>query len=332
MKGRKKPTAPATSPRSALLGLIALLLVLGVIQFLTSRPGKEAFQPPRGRPVATPLEMQIALARQGFSPGSIDGLEGEQTAQALRAFQASRQLEPNGTLDAATHQRLRINDPVFAQLKLEAADFARIDPPVNSWRERQTRARMGYHSMLEMIAEQSQSDPDLIRSLNPTLDFRALRPGQTVRVPLMAKRAPAGQAALIRIDLGDRVLQAVDAEGRILLHAPVSIARSVDKRPEGELQVEVRVSDPNYTFNPAILTAAAARENITEKFIIQPGPNNPVGTVWIGLDRPSYGIHGTPAPEQVGRTESSGCFRLANWNAEALLPLVEVGTPVIVQP
>ena len=81
-----------------------------------------------------------------------------------------------------------------------------------------------------------------------------------------------------------------------------------------------------------ILSAAAEREGISEKFVIQPGPNNPVGSVWLGLNRPSYGIHGTPEPEQVGRTESSGCFRLANWNAQTLLQATEVGTPVLVLP
>ena len=124
----------------------------------------------------------------------------------------------------------------------------------------------------------------------------------------------------------------MDPTDRILFHAPVSIARRVDKRPSGELEVAVRVADPNYTFNPEILAGTAAREGITGKFIIQPGPNNPVGSVWIGLNLPSYGIHGTPEPEQVGRTESSGCFRLANWNAETLLGLVHDGMPVYVEP
>ncbi|MGB0259698.1 MAG: L,D-transpeptidase, partial [Coraliomargarita sp.] len=97
-------------------------------------------------------------------------------------------------------------------------------------------------------------------------------------------------------------------------------------------RVKVRVENPNYTFNPTILKNTAQREGITAKFIIPPGPNNPVGTVWIGLNLPSYGIHGTPVPEQVGRTESSGCFRLANWNAESLVRAIHDGLPVFVNP
>jgi lipoprotein-anchoring transpeptidase ErfK/SrfK len=94
----------------------------------------------------------------------------------------------------------------------------------------------------------------------------------------------------------------------------------------------VVVHDPNYTFDPAVFPESEEARNLGRKLIIPPGPNNPVGVAWIGLDRPGYGIHGTPNPEQVGRTESHGCFRLANWDARALLGLVRVGLPVVVEP
>jgi lipoprotein-anchoring transpeptidase ErfK/SrfK len=96
--------------------------------------------------------------------------------------------------------------------------------------------------------------------------------------------------------------------------------------------VEVTAPSPNYTFNPEVFPESAEARELGRKLILPPGPNNPVGTAWIGLDKPGYGIHGTPRPEDVGRTESHGCFRLANWNAEYLLQLVTVGTPVRVEP
>jgi lipoprotein-anchoring transpeptidase ErfK/SrfK len=191
---------------------------------------------------------------------------------------------------------------------------------------------MAYHSILEMMAEKSLSDPDLIRQLNPSVDFQNVQPGAHILTPHLPPVRIRSQISHIRISLAERTLQAIDTKGAIAFHCPVSIARSVDKRPSGELYVKVRVADPNYTFNPAILSGTAAREGITQKFVIQPGANNPVGSVWIGLNLPSYGIHGTPEPEKVGRTESSGCFRLANWNAETLLDLVEVGTAIYVEP
>jgi lipoprotein-anchoring transpeptidase ErfK/SrfK len=285
-----------------------------------------------GRPVANAIELQMALAREGFSPGSIDGKPGAQTRQALLAYQQARGLPPSGEFDPATQARLTISEPIYQEVQVHPNDFRRIDPPPASWRERGTRPRMAYHSILEWVAEKSMSDPDLIRQLNPGLDFADLPRNARIRTPHMPPVRIAANTAYLRISLSQRTLQAIDIRGRVRFHSPVSIARRVDKRPSGELRVEVTIADPNYTFNPAILSATAAREGITQKFIIQPGPNNPVGTVWIGLNLPSYGIHGTPEPEQVGRTESSGCFRLANWNAETLLRMVRPGTPVYVEP
>jgi lipoprotein-anchoring transpeptidase ErfK/SrfK len=84
--------------------------------------------------------------------------------------------------------------------------------------------------------------------------------------------------------------------------------------------------------DPELFPESAELQAIGHKLILQPGPNNPVGVAWIGLDKTGYGIHGTPIPEQVGRTESHGCFRLANWDAEYLMRLVWVGMPVLVEP
>ena len=107
----------------------------------------------------------------------------------------------------------------------------------------------------------------------------------------------------------------------------------MDKRPLGEeLHIAALAPNPNYTFDPVVFPESAEAQEIGRKLILQPGPNNPVGTMWFSLDKPGYGIHGTPKPEEVGRTESHGCFRLANWNAEYLHKLVNVGTPVFVDP
>ena len=103
-------------------------------------------------------------------------------------------------------------------------------------------------------------------------------------------------------------------------------------RPVGELHVTVVIPNPNYTFDPLVFPESPEAQALDHKLIIQPGPNNPVGVAWIGLDRIGYGIHGTPEPEKVGRTESHGCFRVANWDARTLLNLSWVGLPVLVEP
>ena len=277
-------------------------------------------------------ELQIALARVGFSPGSIDGASGTQTQAALLAYQTSHGLPRSGAFDADTAQILQIQEPVFITRRLRTDDFAAIGRKPQDWRARGELGRMRYNSLLEMVAEQAQCDPDYIASLNPGINWDQLDTGNNVRIPHVPPFRVHQAAAYIQITLAKRTLRVFSADHRLLFHCPVSIARRVDKRPSGELRVKVRVDQPNYTFNPAILTNTAQREGITQKFIIQPGPNNPVGTVWIGLNLPSYGIHGTAEPEKVGRTESSGCFRLANWNAQTLLDAVHLNMPIYVEP
>lgn len=334
MKRKKKRSKQRTGiPRTGVgLCLIGLLLALAYYFFeMGPLPWQKPTLPP-GRAIENTIELQIALARSGFSPGSIDGKMGSQTQQALLAFQESQELPITGEWAPSLSEHLRIEEPIYAYMELTAAALAKLTPAPSSWRARGELSHFGYHSILEMVAEKSCAHPDFIRSLNPQVNWAALGPGDRILVPLVPPYRIRQKIDEIQIHLEARQLQAFDSLGNLLFHCPVSIAREVAKRPVGELQVMVRVENPNYTFNPGILTAAAAGEGISDKFIIQPGPNNPVGTVWLGLNLPSYGIHGTPSPEKVGRTESSGCFRLANWNAETLLAATKVGTPVFVLP
>jgi lipoprotein-anchoring transpeptidase ErfK/SrfK len=136
----------------------------------------------------------------------------------------------------------------------------------------------------------------------------------------------------VHISLSRHTLEATDADGRLLAHFPVSIARMAEKRPEGELKVTVVIANPNYTFDPEVFPDSAEARQLGRKLVLPPGPNNPVGVAWIGLNLPGYGIHGTPQPEYVGRTESHGCFRLANWDARTMLDLASVGLRVVVDP
>lgn len=284
------------------------------------------------RSINNTTELQIALAREGFSPGSIDGTNGSQTKRALLAYQTAHKLPLTGIFDVTTADDLKIQEPVFITRELTRADFSDVGNKPPNWQALGALDKLRFYSLREMIAEQSQSDPDLIDSLNPDTNWHDLSIGDTIFIPYVPPFRVNETAAYLQIKLSERALQAFSADHRLLFHCPVSIARRIEKRPSGELRVNVRVNEPNYTFNPAILTSTAAREGITQKFIIQPGPNNPVGTVWVGLNLPSYGIHGTPEPEKVGRTESSGCFRLANWNAQTVLHAVHVNMPVFVEP
>ena len=286
-----------------------------------------------GRPVTSWLEAQIELARRGFSSGAIDGVGGAQSAAALRAFQEKEHLAPSGALDGPTRETLLMRAEPLTTLTLSAADCARLQPLSDTWIGKSTQSALDYETALELVAERAHASPNLVKRLNPAIDWRApILPGTVLTVPAVGKVNVSGVAARLHVKLAERVLQVRDAEDRLLAHFPVSIARKVEKRPVGELHVTVAIANPDYTFDPAVFPESEEAQQLGRKLILPPGPNNPVGVAWIGLDRPGYGIHGTPKPEQVGRTESHGCFRLANWDAQTLLPLVWVGLTVVVDP
>jgi lipoprotein-anchoring transpeptidase ErfK/SrfK len=207
-----------------------------------------------------------------------------------------------------------------------------LRPLEKTWLGKSQQDRLDYETVLELVAERSFAHPNLITRLNPEIDWTNVTAGVAVRIPKVALPTFNTKAAFVRIYLAERFLQACDVNTNVLVHFPCSVARLVEKRPAGELHVAAIAGNPTYTFNPEIFPESPEAREIGRKLVLPPGPNNPVGTIWIGLDAPGYGIHGTPRPEDVGRAETHGCFRLANWNAELLAQLVSVGTPVVVEP
>jgi lipoprotein-anchoring transpeptidase ErfK/SrfK len=284
------------------------------------------------RPVQNVLEAQLELARQGISSGSIDGVLGSQTRAALRAFQEKARLPVTGELDLATKARLLLSSAPFTEYAVTTNDLARLEPVSATWLGKSEQDRLDYETVLELVAEKAEAHPNLIRRLNPSLQWTNVTAGTRVKVPNSAAPPVAGKAAFVRIELSTRTLQAFDANTNLLAHFPCSIARFVEKRPIGELHVVAVAQNPVYIFDPENFPESEEGRRLGRKLVLPSGPNNPVGTAWISLDRPGYGIHGTPRPEDVGRTESHGCFRLANWNADYLLRLVSIGTPVFVEP
>jgi lipoprotein-anchoring transpeptidase ErfK/SrfK len=284
------------------------------------------------RPVRDVFEAQLALARRGISAGSIDGVMGSQTRAAIRVFQAIESLPITGELSAETISRLLLDTPPLTTYTVTSNDLARLQPLSPTWLGKSQQTALDYETILELVAERSHAHPNLIRRLNPDVAWTNLVAGASVRVPDAAYPEPQAKAAFAVISLAEKRLEAFDATTNLLAHFPCSIAQRVEKRPVGELHVAVIAPNPNYTFDPGVFPESAEAQQLKMKLIVPPGPNNPVGIAWIGLDKPGYGIHGTPNPEQVGRTESHGCFRLANWNAEYLLKLVWIGMPVYVEP
>jgi lipoprotein-anchoring transpeptidase ErfK/SrfK len=284
------------------------------------------------RPVRDVLEAQIALARRGISSGSIDGALGSQTRAAISIFQQLQNLPVTGRLDADTHLQLTLDAPILTTYVVTTNDLARLQPLGKTWLAKSQQTVLDYETELELVAEKSHAHPVLIQKLNPNVDWANVLAGTVLQMPDVNYPEPKDKAAFVIIHLSERFLEAFDAETNLLAHFPCSIAARFDKRPVGELHVVVVAPDPNYTFDPEVFPESPEAQAIGHKLVLPPGPNNPVGVAWIGLDKPGYGMHGTPAPEQVGRTESHGCFRLANWDAEYLLKLAWIGMPVDVEP
>ncbi len=284
------------------------------------------------RPVRTVLEAQVALVRLGISPGLIDGMFGPQTAAALAVYQRNRNLPVTGRLDQPTRTTLVLAKPALTNYVVSSNDLARLQPVSTTWLGKSRQSALEYESILELVAEKTFSHPNIVRRLNPQIDWANVAQDTVLTVPNVSHPTNSGKAAFIRISLSAKALQAFDGATNLVVHFPCSIARHAQKRPVGELHVTSIVPNPNYTFDPANFPESAEAKQLSQKLILPPGPNNPVGVAWIGLDKPGYGIHGTPAPERVGQSESHGCFRLANWNAEYLLKLVWIGMPVYVEP
>jgi lipoprotein-anchoring transpeptidase ErfK/SrfK len=282
------------------------------------------------RPVQNALEAQVALVALGISPGSLDGEIGSQTRAALAAFQKNEGLPITGALDALTRTNLLLDKPAYTSYTVTSNDLARLQPLANTWLGKSQQTALDYETVLELVAEKTFAHPNLIRRLNPGINWTNVTIGAVLQVPNTAYPDDPGKAAWVTIHLDGKILEAFDAQTNLIAHFPCSIAKHVEKRPVGLLHVVVVAPHPNYTFDPDVFPESAEAKALGRKLILPPGPNNPVGVVWIGLDRPGYGMHGTPSPEQVGRTESHGCFRLANWNAEYLLRLITIGTPVYV--
>ncbi|MBI3880069.1 MAG: murein L,D-transpeptidase [Verrucomicrobia bacterium] len=294
-------------------------------------------RPPTAPSVPVPaseiLETQIALDRAGFSVGSIDGVLGSQSRAALKVFQQERGILATGQLDTATRQALASREPALGGYVITAEDLSHLRATGKTWLAKSQQDYLGYENLIELVAEKSHAHPVLIQKLNPTVDWNALPAGAKVVVPNATPPAvPRARAARVRISLSSKTLQVFDAGDKLLAHFPVSIGRIAEKRPVGDLHVANAAPNPNYTFDPAVFPESPEAQKLGRKLVLPPGPNNPVGVAWIGLDRPGFGIHGTPNPEAVGRTESHGCFRLANWNAEWLVKIVWAGLPVVVEP
>ncbi len=269
--------------------------------------------------------LQVFLDREGFSPGVIDGKMGSNVTKAIETWQQStgETLDPNNTEDIL--ERLRLNGGLpITSYTISAADAA--GPYVASipedYAHKAALPHLSYTSTAEMLAEKFHMDENYLRELNPGVDFTV--PGSTIKV-INPGEAKTGKVARIVADKFRKQVLAYDASGTLIAAYPASIGSSDTPSPSGTVKVDRIAFDPGYTYNPKINFKQGENDKV---LTLQPGPNGPVGTMWIALSKPTYGIHGTPEPSKIGKTQSHGCVRLTNWDARELGKMVSVGTTV----
>jgi lipoprotein-anchoring transpeptidase ErfK/SrfK len=315
---------------------------------LLQQPAPPSATPPAQIPPG--LETQVALDRAGFSPGAIDGKIGRNTRRALALFQqqGGQQQTAVEVLTNYTITDEDVRGPFVPSIPEDMIQKAKL-------------ADLGYTSVLEALAERFHSTPALLKQLNPNVAFDA---GATIHVPNVealvrpAEQAPttpeaAGQKnaanakttgtsgrgtakavsdimsrpdVVVTVTSSTSDLVVKDSSGKILMYAPVTTGSEHDPLPIGEWKVNGIQFNPKFRYNPDLFWDADPSHS---KATLPPGPNSPVGLVWIDLSKPHYGIHGTPEPSTIGKTESHGCVRLTNWDVLKLAGLVKPGTRVV---
>ena len=322
------------------------LAVAGVAATAQPQPAASA-RPPIDRGV---LHVQVILDKLGFGPGILDGRGGPSLVNALKGFQESRGLKVTGKADQATLRALhpyRAARPTMTlALDREAFTGPFVNPMPEDYADQAKLERMAYARPLEKLAERFHTTPEVLAELNPGV--RQITPGTKIVVPnsLPSSRAYPGdatpewratlaslnveakvpQAERIVVDKSEGVLRVEGANGKLLGLYTATMGSARDPLPLGNWKVLHVSPNPDWKMNPKILKSVSDKK---EAQLIPPGPNNPVGVVWIDLSKEHYGIHGTSEPQQIGRAQSNGCVRLTNWDAARVALMVKAGTPVI---
>lgn len=274
------------------------------------------------------VKAQVLLDRASFSPGEIDGKLGENAEKALRAFAEARGLTVNKQLlnsEVWTALLAVSPDPVIVDYKIAEKDVRGpfLDKLPAKMDDMKDLKSLAYTSPREAIAEKFHMSEALLEALNPGRKFN--EPGQTISVANVVMKEVRPVVTRVEVDKTAQIVKALGKDGALIAFFPASVGSEEKPTPAGVLKVTSIDAHPSYRYNPDYRFKGVKSR---EAFTIRPGPNNPAGSHWIGLSAESYGIHGTPHPSKVSKSESHGCVRLTNWDVDRLAKMLKKGTEV----
>ena len=307
--------APAATP--AVAALSAETVNAAGKNGVAAKPGK-----------ADILRAQVMLDRAHFSSGEIDGAAGSNLRAAIAGYQSAKGIESTGAMNAATWTALNADSAdALTTYTITDADVAGPFQAIpENMAEKAKLAALGYSSAEEALGEKFHASPALLKRLNPGKDLAKV--GEQIVVPNVLDTEPLPKGGKIMVDKSARTLTLFDTAGKVIAQFPASTGSEHDPLPIGSWKVKGVAKNPVFHYNPKLFWDADASE---KKAKIPAGPNNPVGVAWIDLSKPHYGIHGTPVPASIGKTQSHGCIRLTNWDVASLTASVGTGTDVVLQ-
>lgn len=273
------------------------------------------------------IRVQVLLDRAHFSPGVIDGQDGENLKNAVAAYERANGLPEDGLMDPDVWAKLTTDaGPILVDYIIAPSDVAGAYTPEipKAYEDMAKLDHLGFTGPLEALAERFHMDVALLQALNPGADFGAV--GTRILVANPGRAELPAKVAVIEVDKARNQVRVYDSAQTLLAAYPATVGSSDLPTPSGEWAVRTVAPAPTWTYDPRRLNFG---DKAAGKLTIKAGPNNPVGAVWIDLTKDTYGIHGAPEPRLVGKTASHGCVRLTNWDAIQLSKAVEKGTKVI---